>query len=180
MPIRLVIDGTQTVPPHIRGAKRYVVRLIEALVNAGENIDLKIFCNTIPNKRKSSISVDAQISPTSFSWLPGRCLEKWWDLFSHPLVDRFVGPHDVFHAPTIHIVPPTGGKLVCTVHDLVPLVFPDQYSQEYVHFFTNKLAIIKRRADLVIADSESTKNDLVNLMNFRSEQIYVKKTLSSA
>ena len=172
MPISLAIDGTQAMVPHIRGARRYVSKLIEALINCRKEISLKIFCNTFPKKLKGGILADAQ-SPACFSWLPGRCLDKWWSRFSYPFVDFLVGSHDIFHAPTLHLIPPTKGKLVCTVHDLVPLIFPDQCSREYLRVFTSKLKLVRERADAVIADSKSTKNDLVNLMNFRPEQVSV-------
>ena len=173
MPVRLAIDGTQAMFPHLRGARRYVSKLIEYLINSGKEIELKVFCNTFPKKIKSGILVDRDSVAIRFSGLPGRFLDKWWNRFSYPFVDLFVGSHDLFHAPTIHLVPPTRGRLVCTIHDLVPLVFPDQYSEEYLHFFTNKLKLIRQRADVVIADSESTKNDLVNLMNFLPEKVFV-------
>lgn len=173
MPICIAIDGTQTITPHIRGARRYVSKLIEALINSKKGIDLKIFCNTFPRKIENGILADSQMYPTCFSGLPGRCLDKWWKHFSFPSIDFFIGSHDIFHAPTIHLIPPTKGKLVCTVHDLVPLIFPNQCSEEYLSFFTRKLNLIRDRADAVIADSESTKNDLVNLMDFKPEQVFV-------
>ena len=173
MPIRLVIDGTQAIFPQIRGARRYACKLIEFFNNSSNEIELKVFCNTFPKKIRSGILADGDSVAVRFSWLPGSFLAKCWDRFAYPLVDLFVGSHDLFHAPSIHLVPPTGGRLVCTVHDLVPLVFPDQCSKQYLHFFTSKLKLIKERADAVIAVSESTKNDLVKFMDFSADRVFV-------
>jgi glycosyltransferase involved in cell wall biosynthesis len=173
MPIRLVIDGTQAIFPHPRGARRYVCKLIEFLINSGKEIELKVFCNTFPKKIRSGILAHGDSVTMRFSGLPGRFLDKWWSRFSYPFVDLFVGSHDLFHAPTIHLVPPTGGRLVCTIHDLVPLVFPDQCSEEYLHLFTGKLKLVRERADAVIAVSESTKKDLISHMNFTPDRIFV-------
>lgn len=173
MPIHLAIDGTQAIFPHLRGAGRYVCKLIEFLFHSETEIELKVFCNTFPKKIRSGILADGDSVAIRFSRLPGRFLDAWWNRFSYPFVDLFVGSHDLFHAPTIHLVPPTGGKLICTVHDLVPLVFPDQCSKDYLHFFTSKLKLIREKADAVIAVSESTKVDLVRLMNFTPDRIFV-------
>ena len=173
MPIRLVIDGTQAISPRIRGARRYASKLIELLSNSGTEIELKVFCNSFPRKIRTGILANQRSVPVHFSGLPGRFLAKWWDRFAYPLVDLFVGTHDLFHAPSIHLVPPTGGRLVCTVHDLVPLLFPDQCTKPYLRFFRSKLKLIKERAEAVIAVSESTKNDLIKLMDFPADRISI-------
>lgn len=70
--------------------------------------------------------------------------------------------------------PPAGQKLVITVHDLIPLVFPEHYPVGW----RGKLAFKHQRrwlnrADLIIADSQATKNDLEKFFHLNKEKIKV-------
>ena len=60
-------------------------------------------------------------------------------------------------------------KLICqTVHDTIPLLFPASYHKQFEEIIASA-----RRADLVIAISEATKQDLLTLEGFRAENIEV-------
>lgn len=70
--------------------------------------------------------------------------------------------------------PPVGQKLVITVHDLIPLIFPEHYPVGW----RGKLAFkhqrrYLQRADLIIADSQATKNDLEKIFHLNKDKIKV-------
>lgn len=96
----------------------------------------------------------------------------WEHLYLPAIVNR--GGFDVFHSPD-HILPllPVKCKKVITVHDLAFLKYPEMFSFKKWAYkkFMNGLSL--KRADIVIADSESTKKDLIEICGFDKERIKV-------
>ena len=65
----------------------------------------------------------------------------------------------------------TDCKLVCIVHDLIPLIFKDKYlSGDNVNIYFNQLKIYTA-CDLLFAISDTTKNDAINLLGIEKESI---------
>lgn len=96
---------------------------------------------------------------------------------------------DIVHYPYFDLFFPTLKKtqntpFVVTVHDVIPLLFPDHYRpglRGKFHFFRQKQAL--RAASAVITDSEASKKDIVTYLNIPSEKVHVtylaaKETLS--
>ncbi len=57
--------------------------------------------------------------------LPGPWLLRSWKRFNLPVVEKFIGPVDVFHSPSGHIAPQRHGARVATVNDLHFLRHPE-------------------------------------------------------
>lgn len=92
---------------------------------------------------------------------------------------RSVGA-DAIHLPDPHATPwfqsSTGTKKIVTCHDLIPLRFPDRYSSFKDGGAWGAKKIESRRyrsADLVVAISEATRDDLIQLAHVSPEKIVV-------
>jgi glycosyltransferase involved in cell wall biosynthesis len=95
------------------------------------------------------------------SRLPRRMLYETWSRVRSPRVVRTaVRRCDVVHATT-WAVPPTGGPLVVTVHDLAFLHEPDHFTARGNAFFRRALAVVRREADVVVVPSAVTAQDCV-------------------
>jgi glycosyltransferase involved in cell wall biosynthesis len=68
--------------------------------------------------------------------------------------------HSVFYAPPVR--PPRGVKVVQTVHDLTPLLFPDGFSMRQRLVFRTTFALAAH-VDRVVAVSDNTRRDLDRL-----------------
>lgn len=71
-------------------------------------------------------------------------------------------------------LPRKGQKLVVTVHDLIPLLFPKDYPvgiRGKWNLWRQKRCL--KKADMIAADSQATKDDLVNKMRIKPEKIKV-------
>ncbi len=87
--------------------------------------------------------------------------------------------YDIVHYPyfspfqrTLPISKPT--KIVVTVHDLIPLIYPTHYKpgiKGQINFSLQKLAL--RNIDAIVTDSETSKKDIVRLLNFEPGRIWV-------
>src|SRR5262249_41426723 len=98
-----------------------------------------------------------------------------WSRLGRPPVERFLGPIDVLHFSDWMYPPQRGGIRVTTVHDLVPLRFPD-----WVHGRTRRMHGAKYRnaaatCDLVIVTSEFTKREVIELLGVPAERIRVAR-----
>lgn len=80
---------------------------------------------------------------------------------------------DVFHTSSYDIRAARNVGLVTTVHDVVPLIFPEGYSDDYLAGLEGKLKRVLDDSAAVIADSNNTKKDLVSRFPARAGKIEV-------
>ncbi len=79
---------------------------------------------------------------------------------------------DVFHSTRI-LNPPRRAKLTATIHDLTCWLLPDAHLPANVAFEQRYAEMIWKRADGLIAVSESSRNDAVRLLRIPQEKIQV-------
>jgi glycosyltransferase involved in cell wall biosynthesis len=81
---------------------------------------------------------------------------------------------DVYHCPTLR-APLTRGKppLVVTVHDVVPVLFPETMSTWSRLYTRATLRSVLNASDLIVAVSQTTANDLNRLLHISQERIRV-------
>ncbi len=79
---------------------------------------------------------------------------------------------DVFHSTRI-LHPPRRAKLTATIHDLTCWILPDAHLPANVAFEKRYAEMIWKRADGLIAVSESSRNDAVRLLRIPPEKIQV-------
>jgi glycosyltransferase involved in cell wall biosynthesis len=91
----------------------------------------------------------------------------------HLPINWFTGQLDVFHAWDWQIPSVPTGKLVSTVHDLALFKFPHNAHPQIASQHKNTLKYLKQHADGVIAVSQTTKNDLISLLDFDPNKIIV-------
>jgi glycosyltransferase involved in cell wall biosynthesis len=69
------------------------------------------------------------------------------------------------------VLPPVPS--VVTIHDLIPLILPLYRGSRVVRLYTRLAAMAARRADAVIADSESTKRDVIRYLGIPARRVHV-------
>jgi glycosyltransferase involved in cell wall biosynthesis len=114
-----------------------------------------------------------------FAWRPTsltpRDLARIWHRVRLPLpVEAFTGRAQLFHA-TDFTLPPTlpGTRTLLTVHDLSFVRMPESASPTLKAYLDVVVPRSARRADHLIADSESTKRDLIDLYHIPPNKITV-------
>ncbi len=97
----------------------------------------------------------------------------WHRLYAPIPVNWFTGPIDVFHSPNF-ILPPTGrAKALLTVHDLSFIRHPQGAVDKLRRWLETVVPRSLARADHVLADSLSTRNDLLEIYRVPPEKITV-------
>ncbi|MBI4036752.1 glycosyltransferase family 4 protein [Candidatus Daviesbacteria bacterium] len=87
-------------------------------------------------------------------------------------IEKFIGEIDVFHSND-WAQPPTKAKKITTMHDLVPILFPQWSHPKIIEVHKRRLNIVEREIDLVIAVSNSTKEDVCKLTSLERDKIVV-------
>ncbi|MCE7699702.1 MAG: glycosyltransferase, partial [Methanobacterium paludis] len=64
-------------------------------------------------------------------------------------------------------------KKILTIHDLIPLLFPEMYSRDTAFLWNSSLKLIKNRIDHVIVGSQKTKDDCMEYLGIPNEKITI-------
>ncbi|MET1012509.1 MAG: glycosyltransferase, partial [Actinomycetota bacterium] len=152
------------------GLGRYATALAEAMLARG--VALSAFVN---DPRESHLQPPLSELPTRSARLP----RKRWRLraaasyFGAPSLDRILPGVELFHA-TEHLLPKlTGARSVFTLHDVAYLLFPEHHLPRNRIYLRTMMPRFLRRADRVIAVSESTRRDALRSYPLDPEKIEV-------
>lgn len=104
--------------------------------------------------------------------LPPILFEMLFNRWRNIDMERFLGPLDIFHSSD-WTQPPTKAKKVTTYHDMVPLKYPRWSTPKIVSVHKRRLFLVEKEIDMVIAVSEATKKDLLEVSNLPEEKITV-------
>ena len=89
-----------------------------------------------------------------------------------PVLDWLARGADVFHSTDLTRHPPRRARLTATIHDMTCWLMPELHPAANLRADRNFEGIL-RRADGLIAVSESTKSDAVRILGLRPEKITV-------
>lgn len=141
---------------------------IRCLISALEDVDL-VNDYTIFHSRKDRQTISQKFHRKSL-WTP-----------AHHKIERFALSAelawrglDIFHSPDF--IPPIYGakKHVITVHDLTFLHYPQYLTTESQAYYNQQIEWACHHADRILAVSEATKNDLIEMLNISASKITVQ------
>lgn len=119
------------------------------------------------------------IASPNFSEVSTRISERWWTRIWYRLrlpvrVDWVAGSVDVFHSPDF-LLPPVGRRTrtVVTIHDLSFLHLPECFEPVLAEFLRTHVPRSVERADWILADSENTRQDLIELLHAPEDRVSV-------
>ncbi|MBN1311091.1 MAG: glycosyltransferase family 4 protein [Anaerolineae bacterium] len=80
---------------------------------------------------------------------------------------------DLLHSPDF--IPPLGGgyRKVITIHDLAFLLYPDILTADSRRYYNQQIQAAARSADHIIAVSEATRRDVLEMLNVPTEKVTV-------
>ncbi len=97
-----------------------------------------------------------------------------WHRLRVPLpMDLFIGSVDVFHSPDYVLPPIRRGKTVVTIHDLSFLRYPEGAEPSLRRYLSSAVPRVAKEADVVVADSESTRRDVIDLLGVPPTRVEV-------
>ena len=184
--MRIAIDYT----PAIRqgaGIGRYTRGLVNALIEMDAENEYVLLVvgkvleargntehatrNTKPGQHLASLPPNFHLRRLP---LPHRLVTIAWHRLRLPLpAELFVGPVDIFHSPDFVLPPLRRARGLITVHDLAFLRAPECADPGLRAYLTTAVPRSIARSDRILADSLSTKRDLMELLNVPGKRISI-------
>ncbi len=170
--MRIAIDFTSAARERA-GIGRYARELIRALSRLDRANQYRLF-----------VPLDAHADLLAFDWPPNfaivhaplteRVLAALWHRARVPLpVEFFIGRVDVFYSPDFLLPPTWARRKLVTVHDLSYVRLPECFPAVLKRYLDNAVPRSLKRADLVLADAQSTRADLVDVYRLAPDRIKV-------
>ena len=157
-----------------RGVSRYTMNLARALI---DNPKAELFLYGSSLRRKTELSQKARAlglptTKTAFQKLPPTLLSKIWRFNLNP-ISKQLPEIEVFHSWDWLQPPDKKLPLVSTIHDLSMLKYPDTAHPDLFKAHQKSWQILKDREAEIIAVSQATKKDIINLLGIPSFKIHV-------
>lgn len=163
--MKIAIDVTASIYEGT-GVGTYYTSLVPKLLKWGEAHTIIPFGYSL--RRYGDLSLAAKKYP-----FPPRLMEILWNRLHILPVEILTGDCDVVHTWD-YIQPPTRkAKIVTTIHDLTPLKFPEHHHPATRAAYQAGLRWVKKDASAIIADSQSTKDDIIKLLGVSKKKVHV-------
>ena len=183
--MRIGIDYTAAVNQGA-GIGRYTRHLVQALLGLDAQDEFVLLTAGGKPVRAGVSASEPQIRPVPsdiqgkpsarFARLP--LTERAWAILWHRLrlplwVELFSGRLDIFHSPDFALPPVRRARTVLTVHDLSFMRVPECSQPSLRAYLLRVVPSSVRRADMVLADSDSTRNDVIELLGVSPDRVRV-------
>ncbi len=175
--MKIGVDIRVLMDRHYSGISEYTANLLLELLKQDKTNDYYLFYNSWHNIRERFRYLEREnVKIVSTSW-PNKffnyALEKF---LAWPKIDKILSGVDLFWSPHFNFSSfssgPTSPRKVITIHDLSFLSYPEFFSlrQNIWHYFLGVKKTLQA-ADQIIAASENTKNDLMELAHIPESKI---------
>lgn len=168
--VRVLARGTRT------GVEEYTINLLLHLFSLAPDIKFKLFNATWKKPKIDRRLLNFDNVVLKDLRLPNRALFATACYLNEPKIDKVLGQINTYFNPHFFPAPVSKGvKKVVTFHDLSFCHYPEFFSLKkrlWQRFLMNAEKEAKT-ADLIIADSASTKADLINVYGLKEQQIRV-------
>lgn len=172
--MRIAIDYTAAARQGA-GIGRYARELIDAILASIGAHDLVLLTATAglgkswPRAQQRLRETTAYPAKLAFRDLPitDEWMARLWQRLRLPLLAEWItGRVDVFYSPDF-VLPPLrrDTQALLTVHDLSFLRYPETFPSKLSAYLNRAVPRSVARADHILADSEATQRDLIDLLN---------------
>lgn len=161
--MKVGFDISQTA--HFGGVAIYTQNLADQLIKT-PGLQMSFFYTSLRKPYRGNLS-----GVRSFP-IPPTLAEVVFNRLRFFKIENIIGNIDIYHSSD-WMQPPTKAKKVTTYHDVIPLKYPQWSTPKIVEVHKRRLKLVEKEIDMVIAVSESTKIDLLELSNIPAEKISV-------
>lgn len=186
--MKIGIDIRVLMDEHYSGISEYTANLLTAILRQNDALeglsgdksdDYRLFYNSFHDLQARLAPWTGNKSQLIGTHWPNKIFNYFLQKFcSWPKLDRVLGGVDIFWSPHFNFTSLSSGSKaplkINTVHDLSFLRYPEFFSARK-NFWHHALDVEKilRAADKIVAVSENTKNDIIELIGIAPEKIQV-------
>ncbi len=174
-PMTIGIDVRCLMHKNYSGVAEYTYNLLTHLFKADPQNSYKLFYNSKTNVSATLPKFDQpNVKYQGFEY-PNKLLNLSFKFLNYPKIDQIIKGADVFFLPNLIFSALSANcQKIITIHDLSFELFPNffSYKRNLWHKIINPKKIINN-CDKVIAVSQNTKIDLINLYDIPADKIEV-------
>lgn len=167
--VRILAKGTRT------GVENYTINLLSRLLPLDKSKKYKLFYNGFKKPKLDYPWLKSSNIKIKILRFPNRIFDLFLRFLKFPKIDKVLKGVDVFLSPHFLLTPVSSSvKTIIVFYDLSFVRFPEFFSLPKLLW--HKFVYPKyqaQKADLIVAISESTKRDLINLYGINPEKIKV-------
>ena len=154
------------------GISRYVGPLIRALIASAGALDIRLILRRGWQQAPGVEQLEL-LAPVTRLSMPDRALTGWWDCTGHslPLPPRLWGSFDCYLSTSLMSPVLSRGEVLSIIYDLIPLRLPALFPDHAM--FREQIRRVCERSSGLIAISDCTKRDLIDLMDIEPERVHV-------
>lgn len=165
--MRVGIDAT-AIPPQPMGAGRYILYLIQELVNLDTQFEYVVFAQSYLRSHLN----DQVREKIQIRWIKNMspAYRLIWEQTAFLNLIRQM-KLDLLHSP--HYTMPLNSPVPCVVtfHDMSFFIHPQKHTFSKRYFFPWIMERSSRKAEIIITDSESTRRDAIRFLGIDPEKI---------
>lgn len=157
------------------GVGRYTHALVKALSKNKKNHEMVLFGSSLRQfhiLQSLAKTVSEKGVTKKIMHLPPSLLNVLWNNMHIVPIEVFIGKCDVFHTSD-WLEPPAGCKKVTTIHDMIVFKYPQLLHDSIVNTQKAKLQWVVKESSKIIADSISSKNDIITYLHVPQSKIEV-------
>ncbi len=170
--MRIGVDIRSLAEPQPGGVTSYSGQLLKNMLAIDHDNKYIFFANSWKNRINQARFPKAIIK--TYHW-PNKIYNLSLNLLNWPKIDKRIGPLDLFFMPNANFISLSEKMpLVLTVHDLSFEVFPQHLSaKRRLWHQAASPRKLSQRANKIIAVSENTKRDLIDIYHIPADKIAI-------
>lgn len=154
------------------GVSYYTKHLVHALLHLNKENEFVLFGGSLRKLAQLKKMAGNYHATKRLYPIPPTLTHILWNKLHIVPIDWLTGKIDVFHSSD-WTQPPTKAFKVTTIHDLVPLRFPEISHPRIVSAHKARLTWVKKEVNKIIAVSTFTKEETVKLLDINPDRIVV-------
>lgn len=156
------------------GSGQYLKYLLPALLEADASLEITLISPKPfePPPDVTNPNLDCYIAQTPFPDQHSNLAKVWFEQITFPRTCKKLGV-DLAHVPYFGSPLWMPVPVVVTVHDVIPMILPEYRGDIRVRLYTSLVAAAASQANLILADSEASKRDILHKLKVSDEQVRV-------
>ena len=164
--IRVGLDGFFLSEP-ATGSGQYTFYLWHELACRADGVETILLRPAGATDDAGGRSVDVRIPPFARS---AKARKLWWEQFGVLRGQRRIRPN-LLHIPYMSAPRANRRRTVVTIHDVIPLIYPDYGGSTAMRLYLRVVLPAARRATLILTDSECSRGDIVRLLGVSAKRV---------
>lgn len=154
------------------GIGRYLETLLPVLLRHDKDMQYILFYNSLTGPTPTYNYTEGKSSLVR-TYIPNRILNVLWAYTAFPKFENLTGKIDIFYSPNFQIPPLKKSRSVLTIHDIVFYHSPELAMPSAVRHYKRRIKFYADRANIIVADSNATANDIVYHLGISRDNISV-------